>query len=86
MAAQSSSLTGSLEGIATAKPPLGTQTTARMPESKSPIKAEAPAKTQTHNSPVQETPTNRSTDGRQGREPLKVSMVEMPDEDDDTSF
>ncbi len=95
VAAQSSSLTGSLEGIASAKPPLGMQTTAQVLESKSSFQQGAPVQDPEEESlkgnlnasdPVQETPNNRNKGAQTRREMPKVHMVEIPDEEDDTSF
>lgn len=82
----SSSLAGSIEGIAAAKPPLGMANTASGVESKSPTKQEAPYQPMSSMGIVQETPTDRNEGARRGQEMPKVSMVEVPDEEDDTSF
>ncbi len=56
----SSSLTGGSKGIDSAKPPLVTEITVRIPKSKSLIHQGASVKTEDLINPVQETPTNRN--------------------------
>ncbi len=60
MAPWSSSLAGGFEGIASAKPPVVTEITVRIPKSKSLIHQGALAKTEDLTDPVQETPTDRN--------------------------
>ncbi len=86
MAPWSPRLAGSYEGIATAKPPPVMEITVRLPKSKSLIHQGALAKTKDLIDPVQETPTNRNEGAWTRQEMPKVSMVEVPDEEDNTSF
>ncbi len=85
-APQSPSLNGGIEEIAKAKPPLGMANTALGEESKSPNKQEAPCQPTNTSSTVQWTPTNINKGARTGQAMPKVSMVEVPDKEDDTSF
>ncbi len=82
----SSSLAGGFEGIASAKPPLVTEITVRMPKSKSLIHQGALVKTKDLTDPVQETPTNRNKGAQTRRETPKVCMIKVPNDEDDTSY
>ncbi len=79
----SSSLTGGFEGIASAKPPLVTEITIRLPKSKSLIHQGASGTIKdTKKAEGQETTSTQAVE----RGHHKVCMYEVPDQEDDTSF
>ncbi len=78
-APQSLSLTESFKGIAMVKPPLEMETTAQDLKEKELLK-----ETPSENAWTQD-PYNRSP-GQTRQEVPKVSMVEVPNKEDDTSF
>ncbi len=86
MAPQSSSLAGGFKGIASAKPPLVMEITIGIPKSKSLNQQGALAKTEDLTDPVQDTPTDRNKGAQTRWETPKVCMIEVSDNEDDTSF
>ncbi|KAK0226783.1 hypothetical protein EDD85DRAFT_958544 [Armillaria nabsnona] len=83
-APRSPCLAGSFEGIALVKPPLGTENTARTPKSKSPRRRETSEK---HPDKDDKKAAGQEAASAQAVERgHTVSMIEVPDEEDNTSF